>query len=63
MTDLEKTFEWAHRIVESCNNDFHFAVADNVITLFNEMYGVQTLVDKLIETRVKRWQEIHTELV
>ena len=52
-------FEWIKKIIETCNNDFHFEAVDKLIELFNDKFNDE---DSLIELRLmkeQKWNDIH----
>jgi hypothetical protein len=52
-------YNWLLKIIETCNNDFHFEAVDKLIELFYEKEKDESLVDDLKLARIKKWNEIH----
>jgi len=55
-------FDWVARIIDTCNNDFHFEAIDNLIDIYFKNFGDETLKLDLELLRVKKWNEIHVIL-
>lgn len=52
-------FEWISRIIETCNNDFHFEGVDNLIELFFERTKDEEKRTELRLLRQQKWNDIH----
>ena len=52
-------YNWLLKIIETCNNDFHFEAVDKLIELFFEKEKDQLLTDDLKLARIQKWNEIH----
>ena len=60
---MEEDFKWVIAIIRSGNNDFHFEVIDNLITLFISKYPDATEAEmQLIAVRWETWNRIHVIL-
>lgn len=55
----QQHYEWIAKIIDSCNNDFHFDCIDNLIQLFLQKEGDEQLADDLKILRNKKWNDIH----
>jgi len=60
---MEHIYEWITRIIETCNNDFHFEAIDRLIELFYEKYQDEKRKIELEQLRTKKWNEIHNILI
>ena len=60
---MEQIYEWITRIIETCNNDFHFEAIDRLIELFYEKYQDEKRKLELEHLRTIKWNEIHGILV
>ena len=49
---MEEVFNWVSNIVNSCQHDFHFEAAKNVISLFAQKYPEEH--DKILELEILR---------
>ena len=58
---MDKTvlYNWLLKIIETCNNDFHFEAVDKLIELFYEKEKDESLTDSLKLARLDKWNEIH----
>lgn len=56
-------FEWISKIIESCNNDFHFNAVDILIELFWQKHLDGDLRTQLMILRENKWNEIHSILI
>mgnify|MGYP003343387075 CR=1 FL=1 len=59
---MEQIYEWIARVIETCNNDFHFEAVDKLIELFYEKYQNEKLKTQLEHLRIIKWKEIHIVL-
>lgn len=57
---MERKFSWVSHVIESCNNEFHFACADILISLFAAKYGNAEMVSRLKMLREQKWNNINT---
>jgi hypothetical protein len=62
MTKNYEKFIWITKIIETCNNDFHFMAVDKLIELYYESEKDDFLRDDLIIARNNKWNEIHNIL-
>ena len=60
---MEQIYDWISRIIETCNNDFHFEAVDRLIDLFNEKFQDEKRKTELEHLRIIKWNEIHSVLV
>lgn len=60
--DKQTIFEWIVKVIDTCNNDFHFAGVDKLIELFNDRFGDPHLSTELNILKKQKWNEIHTIL-
>lgn len=60
---MEQSYEWITRIIETCNNNFHFEAVDRLIDLFYEKYKDEKRKTELEHLRIIKWNEIHGVLV
>ena len=61
---MEKTniHQWIVRIIETCNNDFHFESVDKLIELFFDRFKDDELTLELRILRKQKWDDIHNIL-
>ena len=60
---MEEDFKWVRAIIQSGNNDFHFEVIDNLITLFISKYPDASEAEmELIAVRWETWNRLHVIL-
>jgi hypothetical protein len=52
-------FQWISKIIETCNNDFHFEGVDNLIKLYDEKVKDKDKTLQLEILRTRKWKEIH----
>lgn len=57
--DKNGIYNWLLKIIETCNNDFHFEAVDKLIELFYEKEKDESLTDSLKLARADKWKEIH----
>ena len=62
MTKNYEKFIWITKIIETCNNDFHFMAVDKLIELYYESEKDDFLRDDLIIASNNKWNEIHNIL-
>lgn len=55
-------FNWVAKIIDTCNNDFHFEAIDNLILLYFKKFKDENLKTELELLRAKKWNEIHVIL-
>jgi len=55
-------FDWVVRVIETCNNDFHFEGVDKLIELFNNRFEDSELTTQLELLKKQKWNDIHTIL-
>lgn len=60
---MEQIYDWISRIIETCNNDFHFEAVDRLIDLFYEKFQDEKRKTELEHLRIIKWNEIHSVLV
>jgi hypothetical protein len=59
---MQEVFNWIVKIIETCNNDFHFEGIDKLIDLFYDKYKNDALTDELKLIRIRTWNKIHNIL-
>jgi hypothetical protein len=59
---MQDIYNWILRIIETCNNTFHFEAVDKLIDLFYEKYKDEKLTEDLKLRRIRMWNEIHNIL-
>jgi hypothetical protein len=52
-------FQWISKIIETCNQDFHFEGVDNLIKLYDEKVKDKDKTLQLEILRTRKWNEIH----
>jgi len=60
--EKQNIYNWITRIIETCNNDFHFESVDKLIELFYEKFLDGELRTDLQIKRQYKWDEIHSIL-
>ncbi len=55
----DNIFDWICKIIETCNNDFHFEAVDKLISLYFEREKNEEKQFELEALKVRRWNEIH----
>ena len=63
MNEKLENYNWISKIIESCNNDFHFAAVDTLIELFWQKHIDGDLRTELMIQRTNKWNEIHSILI
>ena len=53
--DIDEVFDWIVRIVETCQNDFHFDCADKLIELFYIRFNNESRRDDILQVRNMRY--------
>ena len=53
---------WIAKIIDTCNNDFHFEAIDNLIEIHFKNFKNAKLKLELELLRAKKWNEIHVIL-
>lgn len=61
--DKQNIYDWIKKIIETCNNDFHFESVDRLIELFYEKYLDGEMRSELNIVRQNKWNEIHNILI
>lgn len=56
---LENIFDWICKIIETCNNDFHFEAVEKLIELYYEREKDDDKRLQLEVLKVRKWNEIH----
>jgi hypothetical protein len=56
---MEYIYDWIVRIIDTCNNDFHFEAVDKIIELYYEKYQDEKKKIELEYLRTIKWNEIH----
>jgi hypothetical protein len=62
VSENDTTFDWIVRIIDTCNNDFHFESVDNLIELY---YKKTKNEDKYIDLqliRITKYKLVHGQL-
>ena len=60
---MEHIYDWIIRIIDTCNNDFHFEAVDKLIELFYEKCQDEKRKIELEQLITKKWNEIHSILI
>ncbi len=60
--DKNNIYEWIVKIIQTCNNNFHFEAVDKLIELFYEKENDEQLKIELQILRQQKWNEIHNIL-
>jgi hypothetical protein len=60
--DKNNIYEWIVKIIQTCNNNFHFEAVDKLIELFYEKENDEQLKVELQILRQQKWNEIHNIL-
>ena len=60
--DKNNIYEWIVKIIQTCNNNFHFEAVDKLIELFYEKENDEELKVQLQILRQQKWNEIHNIL-
>lgn len=60
---MQDIYNWILRIIETCNNTFHFEAVDKLIDLFYDKYKDEKLTEDLKLRRTRMWNEIHNVIV
>jgi hypothetical protein len=60
--EKQNIYNWITRIIETCNNDFHFESVDKLVELFYEKFLDGELRTDLQIKRQYKWDEIHSIL-
>ena len=55
-------FYWIAKIIDTCNNDFHFEAIDNLIEIHYKNFKNEEHKTDLELLRTKKWNEIHVIL-
>lgn len=55
-------FEWISKIIETCNQDFHFEAVDRLISLYYEREKDKVKRDELEMLKIQKWNSIHNIL-
>ncbi len=56
-------YEWLYKIIESCNNSFHFESCDLLIQLFEKKYpDEESMLLDLQKLRQTKWMAVHNLL-
>lgn len=55
-------FEWISKIIETCNQDFHFEAVDRLISLYYEREKDTVKRDELEMLKIQKWNLIHNIL-
>ena len=61
--DKKNIYDWIIRIIETCNNDFHFEAVDKLIDFFYQKYLDGEMRTELNILRQNKWNEIHSILI
>jgi hypothetical protein len=62
MDRAQETFEWIVKIIDTCNNDFHFEAIDNLINIHYKNFKNEEHKLDLEHLRANKWNEIHVIL-
>jgi hypothetical protein len=52
-------YEWIAKIIDTCNQDFHFEAVDNLINLYHERVKDEKKKIELEFLRQEKWNQIH----
>jgi hypothetical protein len=58
-----EVYDWVAKIINTCQDDFHFDCVDKLIELFFARYGDVDKRDELIIIRNDKWNSIHAILM
>jgi hypothetical protein len=56
-------YDWIKKIIETCNNNFHFEAVDKLIDLYYERFEDEQKKTELLILRTDKWNEIHLTLI
>jgi|688.fasta_scaffold12226_8 hypothetical protein len=59
----QEIFLWIVKIIQTCNNDFHFDAVDALIELYEKRTQDSATTDELKLIRSNKWNEIHNILI
>jgi hypothetical protein len=62
MENKYNIYDWIAKIIETCNNAFHFESVDKLIDLFESRFSDFELGNDLKLQRIRKWNEIHNVL-
>lgn len=62
MDRAKEMFDWVAKIIDTCNNDFHFEAIDNLIEIHYKNFKNEELKTELEFMRARKWNEIHVIL-
>jgi hypothetical protein len=62
MENKNNIYDWIAKIIETCNNGFHFESVDKLIDLFDSRFSDLELSNDLKFKRIRKWNEIHNIL-
>lgn len=62
MDRAKEMFYWIAKIIDTCNNDFHFEAIDNLIEIHYKNFKNEEHKTDLELLRTKKWNEIHVIL-
>jgi hypothetical protein len=60
---MSEVYDWIVKIINTCNDDFHFDCVDKLIDLFYVRFGDADKRDDLIMIRNQKWNETHAILI
>jgi len=62
VSETDTTFDWIVRIIDTCNNDFHFESVDNLIELYYLKTGNEDKYIDLQLIRIQKYKLVHGQL-
>ena len=62
ISETDTTFDWIVRIIDTCNNDFHFESIDNLIELYYLKTGNEDKYINLQLIRIQKYKLVHGQL-
>ncbi len=62
ISETDTTFDWIVKIIDTCNNDFHFESVDNLIELYYLKTGNEDKYIDLQLIRMKKYKLVHGQL-
>jgi len=62
VSETDTTFDWIVRIIDTCNNDFHFESVNNLIELYYLKTGNEDKYIDLQLIRIQKYKLVHGQL-
>ena len=63
MSNNESIYEWIAKIIDTCNNEFHFQAVDKLISLYYEREKDEEKVLELEFKKARKWNEMHNIII